>query len=388
MRNTLKFKARTDRPLTDGRLPVVAQMFIQGDKLVLGLEMHVPRQAFDQKRGRVKPTNGLTEREAEDMNMELDRFRQKFNTIIYDHRLRDAPLSRDSMRQQLRQEHKGNCFHAWAEDRIQRLTPERAPGTIKQYKVTFRALREFMPRMTFSELTPALPAKLESWLIRRGLGGNARSKYHKHLKSFTRELSHEVPVPDVYARFRISQTPGHRAYLLSVDVQRLTALFDSGELTDAYRNALGMFLFSCHTGLRFGDLILIEHANIHGRFLSFRPEKTKRLNKWVDVPLSDEARRFITTRSGRMFHHVSNQHYGRMLKELAEAAGVDRRISAHSGRHTFGTGYISSGGKVTVLQRIMGHAKLDTTMIYVHMSRIHLEEERHIVEQLHRGGEG
>ena len=36
-------------------------------------------------------------------------------------------------------------------------------------------------------------------------------------------------------------------------------------------------------------------------------------------------------------------------------------------RHTFATSFLSLGGKVEVLQKIMGHSKLETTMVYVHI---------------------
>lgn len=144
-----------------------------------------------------------------------------------------------------------------------------------------------------------------------------------------------------------------------------------------------MFLFSCHTGLRFSDLLAVHHGNINGHYLTFMPGKTKRIEKRIDVPLSQEAMRFIVNASGNLFNPISNAHYGRQLKELAHIAGIDRKISAHSGRHTFGTGYITQGGKVEVLQRIMGHADTATTMVYVHMSRIHIEQERHVIDGLY-----
>ena len=50
-------------------------------------------------------------------------------------------------------------------------------------------------------------------------------------------------------------------------------------------------------------------------------------------------------------------------------AGFDPpKIGPHTLRHTFGTQYILKGGDVFSLQRIMGHTRIETTMIYVNMS--------------------
>jgi len=47
---------------------------------------------------------------------------------------------------------------------------------------------------------------------------------------------------------------------------------------------------------------------------------------------------------------------------------MNKNITTHVGRHTFGTMAIDRGVHVNVLQKIMGHSSITTTMIYVHLT--------------------
>ena len=53
---------------------------------------------------------------------------------------------------------------------------------------------------------------------------------------------------------------------------------------------------------------------------------------------------------------------------FARSLLTGRKLGPHTLRHTFGTEYMRSGGNVRILQNIMGQSKLETTMIYVHLS--------------------
>jgi site-specific recombinase XerD len=59
----------------------------------------------------------------------------------------------------------------------------------------------------------------------------------------------------------------------------------------------------------------------------------------------------------------------KMLAKYLKAAGITKKISPHSLRHTFATHKAERGVSPYVLREWLGHARLDTTQIYVHMAR-------------------
>lgn len=72
---------------------------------------------------------------------------------------------------------------------------------------------------------------------------------------------------------------------------------------------------------------------------------------------------------GKLFPGLPTpQQINKQLKELAHLAGITKGISSHVGRHTYATQFLEAGGKVEVLQRILGHSRIQETMIYSHIT--------------------
>ena len=65
---------------------------------------------------------------------------------------------------------------------------------------------------------------------------------------------------------------------------------------------------------------------------------------------------------------VSARHIYRVVRETAEAIGIEKRVGPHTLRHSFATHMLEQGVDIRVIQVMLGHTKLDTTARYVHVA--------------------
>ena len=74
-------------------------------------------------------------------------------------------------------------------------------------------------------------------------------------------------------------------------------------------------------------------------------------------PRSGESRR----------HHLHESGMNRVLADAVRAAGLDKRVTSHSFRHSFATHLLESGSDIRTVQELLGHESVETTMIYTHV---------------------
>ncbi|GAB4343125.1 MAG: integron integrase [Desulfobulbaceae bacterium] len=66
-------------------------------------------------------------------------------------------------------------------------------------------------------------------------------------------------------------------------------------------------------------------------------------------------------------HHVLESGLQKAVKAAVRKAGIDKRVSVHTLRHSFATHMLENGLNIRVLQELMGHASVKTTEIYTHV---------------------
>jgi site-specific recombinase XerD len=67
------------------------------------------------------------------------------------------------------------------------------------------------------------------------------------------------------------------------------------------------------------------------------------------------------------FRDYTDQYENRLLTAVGQQLGIEAKLHHHVGRETFATEFIRHGGMVQVLQKLLGHSKITTTMKYVHV---------------------
>ena len=136
------------------------------------------------------------------------------------------------------------------------------------------------------------------------------------------------------------------------------------------------FLFMSLTGLRISDFTSLTFDNIANETLRLYPIKTRSKKKqMVKIPLCQQALRLILDEGntvGRLFHPCTEQRMNTNIKSIAAAAGIKKPLTNHSARHTFATLFIKKTSDVATLQRLLGHSRIEETMVYVHITEENL----------------
>ena len=79
--------------------------------------------------------------------------------------------------------------------------------------------------------------------------------------------------------------------------------------------------------------------------------------------------------------HLTRQHFGRDLKELAASSGLSPRlVSPHVLRHAFASHLLHNGADLRIVQTLLGHTDISTTQIYTHVVE---ERLKSLVRDLH-----
>lgn len=155
-----------------------------------------------------------------------------------------------------------------------------------------------------------------------------------------------------------------RCFLSETELKKLI----KHRLSDEYQNIQTMFLFSCMTGLRYGDIQRLRWKDVkrNGKHLQleFHQQKTDTLEK---VPLCAEAEALLHSikRSGDyVFKKETNQNTNIVLKRWCKKAKVKKSVSFHIARHTFCVLLLTKDVPIYTVQQLMCHSEIGSTKVY------------------------
>lgn len=297
------------------------------------------------------------------------------------------PWSVNQLKSQLDGKDNNKGLTAFIEREIS-LRTNLAVNTLRHHNSKLRFLKEFVldnPDITLLEINYDFIQRYDNHLTKQNLAVNTKWAYHKFLKTYLNiAIKKELLTVNPYAKFKITKEQGQRDYLTFEELKKLEALKIEPEFKQ-HQITLDKFLFSCYTGLRISDLSALTKDNFREEqkklYLTFRMSKTIKIIR--DMPLHDLFngnaikiyKKYRTSSGTRLFPEQTEQHINSQLKDLAKLSNINKKVTFHVSRHTFGSALARVYNDVLLIKELMGHTKIDTSMIYIHMNPAIIEEK-------------
>ena len=242
---------------------------------------------------------------------------------------------------------------------------------------------------SFPEVDRALVARLLFWLREEGLAPRTVARHVASLRGLFRYLLTRGYLKDDPTAHLESPSPWTRlpGVLSQEEVERLLAVPLTSGHSGLRDKAMLELLYAA--GLRVSELVTLCLSDLDLEVGYVRCQGKG--SKERVVPLGAEAvrwlRRYLASARPRLARGQSSSamflnHLGRpltrqgfwkLLRVHAVAAGIDRRVSPHTLRHSFATHLLERGADLRAVQMMLGHADISTTQIYTHVSRAHLK---------------
>ena len=203
------------------------------------------------------------------------------------------------------------------------------------------------------------------------------SKQFKLLKTVIRySIKSGYKIENPFVNYKIEQGKSKETVLAKDEYQRLRKIKISKTDCASLKLSQDIFVFCCETGLRYSDVMDLSwnHIDWNDKMLGKIQVKT---NLNVDVPLQPRAicilisyRNSYKDSHGYVFPRIKNNVLNKYLKKLSVLAKINKNITSHVARHTYGT-HLGTSGVISAfeLRDLMGHSDVSMSQRYVNISK-------------------
>jgi len=270
-----------------------------------------------------------------------------------------------------------------------------SPASITAYLQDLKKLIEFIELHELNKgLSQLILSDLQqfiTYLNELGLSVNSQARIISSLKAFFRYLIIEEVLTDDPAL--LLSAPKLARSLPSVlthyEIELLISNLDHSKKEGTRNRAILEVLYAC--GLRVSELTNLKLSNMYlhigfikvigkgnkERMIPIGGQAIKYLefylldrNKMENIKLKSEDIVFLNRRGSQLTRNMIFI----IIKELAKKAGIEKKVSPHTFRHTFATHLIEGGANLRIVQDLLGHKSIVTTEIYTHLDIEYLKE--------------
>ena len=255
-------------------------------------------------------------------------------------------------------------------DFFQSIADDKKPSSKSNYESYLSILKHLKifanDACAFGDVSETFCADFKDYLLNEaGISNNTASAYFDKFKYVIRLAFEQKMLSDNPARniksIKLEET--QREFLTLDELQKLAAT-----PFPEYESLRRASLFSALTGLRYSDIEKLTWAEVqrsaeNGDYIRFTQKKTKDTET---LPISPDARELLgeAGAAGEKVFLYLNYSQCVYLPFWTKRAGIERKITFHSFRHTHACIQLSLGTDIYTVSKLLGHRNIKTTQIY------------------------
>ncbi len=241
----------------------------------------------------------------------------------------------------------------------------RKANTKASYRTTVKGLNEFQPSLHIKDINYDFLERWVNWQRDvKHMQPNTIIGRLKALRCLMREAIKRDVISvdeDPFKSFVIGEMKSKKEFLTEGELRRLERVVCADEHQAHVRDA---FLFCCYTGLRWSDFKAMHNEQLVKGVLTVDQLKTGHV---VRIPIAEIfggaamqlVQRYKSLEAFARLGHNSNAN--QIIRQVAAAAGIKKRVHWHLARHTCGTLLNQHGLQMQEIQHVLGHQRLETT---------------------------
>jgi len=381
------FYLKSNETNVKGRCPVMGRLTVGRSESVFSAKLSVPASLWASGRAKGKSA------EATAINRQLDEYRASALAIYREQSAVRERVTAEEVKCLLLgmaagQETLLNYYCAFIEQFEKRVGVNRSAKSAQTYRNTYNHLTRFLlERLRLSDIPFTaldrsfidkfdLYLRTECRLAPRSIILNM-SRLHTVVN---KALAAGIITADPFVSYEPPRLERKQRYLTREELKRLmTTPLPSSR----FYLVRDLFLFSCYTGISYGDMCRLTTENLERAedgtvWIKVAREKT---GVEFEIPLLDLPLHIIdkyrdTTSGGKLFPMYGNSELNKGRKHLPTVCGIDRKLTFHTARHNYATKIaLSHGVPMETVSRMMGHKRLVTTQIYAHVTDKKVDED-------------
>jgi site-specific recombinase XerD len=275
----------------------------------------------------------------------------------------------------------------------------RSQKTAENYHLYLMRFVEFTEDIEIEKITDETIRKFRLWLNRlkdehgQELGKITQSYHLIALRSFLRYCGkrgfESLPADHIeLPRVKRKQV----SFLQQDELQRLFAQIKPNTLIGLRDQAIIALLYS--SGLRVSELTKLDrsHINLRRREFMVRGKGQKDRLVFIDDGSAELIEHYLARRTDSLqplfirygghetvdrsgdFGRLTPRSVQRIVGNYARLAGITKKVSPHTLRHSFATDLLMNGADLRSVQTLLGHSNIATTQIYTHITDPHLRD--------------